>query len=253
MTAVAEDRFPRADWELRIENISKNFGGLQLFRDLSFVLDAGNIMGVIGPNGAGKTTLINVICGQLPLSSGKIYLGKRDVTGLPPHTLSRLGLVRSFQQTNTFKLATVRENLMRAMRFAGSGPDTWNLIDDLLDAYELKARLDEVSDSLPYGLQKMLGLLLAYVTKPKVLLLDEPAAGLEQRERGNVDRLVMHAQENIGCSILIIEHDMELIRRLCPHIIVLDAGNVLAAGAPDEVLSTRSVIDAYVGRSDDDD
>jgi branched-chain amino acid transport system ATP-binding protein len=238
--------------ELRVENISKRFEGLQVFTDLTFTIAPAEIMGVIGPNGAGKTTLINVICGKLTPSSGQILLDGKPVTGKPVHELSRRGLVRSFQQTNTFKSATVRENLSRAIRFSGSPASIWDRLDDMLQQFDLAPRLDEPSDKLPYGLQKMLGLLLTYTTRPKVLLLDEPAAGLERRERTLVDAFVKAAQADFGCSILIVEHDMDLIRRLCPRILVLDAGHLLAEGAPDDVLSRRDVIDAYMGISDEE-
>jgi branched-chain amino acid transport system ATP-binding protein len=238
--------------ELRVENISKRFEGLKVFNDLTFTLAPAEIMGVIGPNGAGKTTLINVICGKLTPSSGQILLDGKPVTGKPVHELSRRGLVRSFQQTNTYKSATVRENLSRAIRFSGSPASIWSRLDDMLQQFDLAPRLDEASDKLPYGLQKMLGLLLTYTTQPKVLLLDEPAAGLERRERTLVDAFVKAAQADFGCSILIVEHDMDLIRRLCPRILVLDAGHLLAEGAPDDVLSRRDVIDAYMGISDDE-
>jgi len=238
--------------ELRVENISKRFEGLKVFNDLTFTIAPAEILGVIGPNGAGKTTLINVICGKLAPSSGQILLDGKPVTGKPVHELSRRGLVRSFQQTNTFKSATVRENLSRAIRFSGSPASIWGRLDDILQQFDLAPRLDEPSDKLPYGLQKMLGLLLTYTTQPKVLLLDEPAAGLERRERTLVDAFVKAAQADFGCSILIVEHDMDLIRRLCPRILVLDAGQLLAEGAPDDVLSRRDVIDAYMGISDDE-
>jgi branched-chain amino acid transport system ATP-binding protein len=238
--------------ELRVDNISKRFGGLKVFNDLSFTIAPAEIMGVIGPNGAGKTTLINVICGKLTPSSGQILLDGKPVAGKPVHELSRRGLVRSFQQTNTFKSATVRENLSRAIRFSGSPASIWSRLDDMLQQFDLAPRLDEPSDKLPYGLQKMLGLLLTYTTRPKVLLLDEPAAGLERRERTLVDAFVKAAQADFGCSILIVEHDMDLIRRLCPRILVLDAGHLLAEGTPEDVLSRRDVIDAYMGISDDE-
>jgi ABC-type branched-subunit amino acid transport system ATPase component len=238
--------------ELRVENISKRFGGLKVFNDLSFTIAPAEIMGVIGPNGAGKTTLINVICGKLTPSSGQILLDGKPVAGKPVHELSRRGLVRSFQQTNTFKSATVRENLSRAIRFSGSPASIWSRLDDMLQQFDLAPRLDEPSDKLPYGLQKMLGLLLTYSTRPKVLLLDEPAAGLERRERTLVDAFVKAAQADFGCSILIVEHDMDLIRRVCPRILVLDAGHLLAEGTPEDVLSRRDVIDAYMGISDDE-
>lgn len=238
--------------ELRVENISKRFGGLRVFTDLSFKIAPTEILGVIGPNGAGKTTLINVICGKLAPSNGQILLDGRPVTGKPVHELSRRGLVRSFQQTNTFKSATVRENLSRAIRFSHSPASTWDRLNDLLKQFDLAPRLDEPSDKLPYGMQKMLGLLLAYTTRPKVLLLDEPAAGLERRERTQVDIFVKAARADFGCSVLIVEHDMDLIRRLCPRILVLDAGHLLAEGTPEDVLSRRDVIDAYMGVGDDE-
>jgi branched-chain amino acid transport system ATP-binding protein len=238
--------------ELRVEHLSKRFGGVQVFDGLTFRIAPGEIMGVIGPNGAGKTTLINVICGKLAPSSGTIALDGMPTVGMSFHRLSRMGLVRSFQQTNTFKSATVRENLSRAVLFSGSPRDIWGRLDGMLRQFELAPRLDEPSDKLPYGLQKMLGLLLAYATCPKVLLLDEPAAGLERRERSLVDAFVKAAQADHGCSVLIVEHDMDLIRRLCPRILVLDAGRLLAEGPPEEVLSRRDVIDAYMGISEDE-
>jgi branched-chain amino acid transport system ATP-binding protein len=238
--------------ELVVERASKRFGGLTVFDELSFTMVPGEILGVIGPNGAGKTTLINVICGKLPPTAGRILLGGKDVTGAPFHTLSRAGVVRSFQQTNTFRGATVRENISRAVRFSGGDHASWDPIARMIDEFELAPRLDELSDKLPYGLQKMLGLILAYATRPKVLLLDEPAAGLEGRERTKIDDFVRYARGELGCSVLVVEHDMDLIRRLCPSIIVLDAGRMLASGPPAEVLSRKDVIDAYVGAIDEE-
>jgi branched-chain amino acid transport system ATP-binding protein len=257
-TAAVTARTSAADHEaaantLRVEKLSKWFGGLQVFKDISFEVEAGEILGVIGPNGAGKTTLINVMCGMLTPTSGQVFLGGKDITAKAFHTISRLGVVRSFQQTNTFRTATVRENLSRALRFSRTGGTRDNAgLPELLEEFQLAAQLDEQSDKLPYGLQKMLGLLVAYVTRPKFLLLDEPAAGLERRERTNIDRLVHAAQAKLGCGILVVEHDMDLIRRLCPRIIVLEAGNVLAQGAPAEVLARQEVIDAYIGAGDEE-
>jgi ABC-type branched-subunit amino acid transport system ATPase component len=193
-----------------------------------------------------------VICGKLPATAGSILLGGRDVTGMPVHALSRSGVVRSFQQTNTFRGASVRENISRAVRFSGGGRAAWDAIGPMLDQFELAPRLDEQSDKLPYGLQKMLGLVLAYATRPQVLLLDEPAAGLERRERTRIDQFLKLVQGDLGCSVLIVEHDMELIRRLCPSILVLDSGRVLASGPPGEVLCRKDVIDAYVGAIDEE-
>jgi len=240
------------DEVLKVDGLSKQFGGLKVFESIGFTLEPGQILGVIGPNGAGKTTLINVICGRLVPTSGRVTIGARDITAKPVHAISRMGVVRSFQQTNTFRAATVGENISRAIRFSNGGSERWRALHPLLERFELTARLEEQSDKLPYGLQKMLGLVLAYATQPKVLLLDEPAAGLEGRERTRVDDFVNHARQELGCSILIVEHDMDLIRRLCPRIMVLDAGKVLAEGPPAEVLSRSDVIDAYVGHTEDD-
>jgi branched-chain amino acid transport system ATP-binding protein len=234
--------------ELRVEGLAKRFGGLRVFQDIDFSLPEGGLVGVIGPNGAGKTTLINVISGRQPASAGRVILGGKDITNQPAHAVSRLGLARSFQQTNTFKSVSVGENIARAIRFGGRGaPPALNL---MLDEFALTPRLEEISDKLPYGLQKMLGLVMAFATSPKILMLDEPAAGLERTERQNVDTFVGHARE-AGASVLIVEHDMDLIRRLCPRILVLDAGVLLADGSPAEVLARPDVIAAYLGETED--
>lgn len=235
--------------ELRVEGLAKRFGGLRVFQDISFTLESGGLMGVIGPNGAGKTTLVNVISGRTPPSGGKVFLGGRDVSGQPTHAISRLGLARSFQQTNTFKSVSVRENIVRAIRFGQRGMPAG--LEDMLGEYGLADRLDEQSDKLPYGLQKMLGLTMAYATSPTVLLLDEPAAGLERVERGHIDSFVARVRRDGACSVLIIEHDMDLIKRLCPRILMLDAGVLLADGPPAEVLARPDVIAAYLGDSEE--
>jgi branched-chain amino acid transport system ATP-binding protein len=235
--------------ELRVDSLAKRFGGLRVFEQISFTLPQGGLLGVIGPNGAGKTTLINVISGRQPPTTGRVFLGGRDVTGQPAHAVSRLGVARSFQQTNTFKSVSVRENIVRAIRFGRRGiPEG---LEDLLDRFGLTQRLDEQSDKLPYGLQKMLGLAMAYATGPSVLMLDEPAAGLERAERHHVDDFVAHARAVGKCSVLIVEHDMDLIRRLCPRILVLDAGVLLADGPPAEVLARPDVIAAYLGETEE--
>ena len=242
----------RGGARLEVVSISKRFGGLHVFNGISFTIAPGEVLGVIGPNGAGKTTLINVICGMLPPTTGNVRLDGKEMTGKPLHAVSRMGIVRSFQQTNTFRTATVRENISRAVRFSGGGERVWKTIAPLIDEFELGPQLDEQSDKLPYGLQKMLGLILACAVRPKVLLLDEPAAGLERRERLRVDAFVRHVRTELGCGVLIVEHDMDLVRRLCPKIMVLDSGRVLAEGAPVEVLARKDVIDAYLGAVDEE-
>jgi branched-chain amino acid transport system ATP-binding protein len=236
---------------LHIDSISKRFGGLHVFSDISFDIQAGDVLGVIGPNGAGKTTLINIISGMLRPSSGRIRLGETEIAGKPFHVVSRLGVVRSFQQTNTFRSTSVEENLYRAKRFAPAGDGSDLRLEALIEEFGLAPHLDEPSDKLPYGLQKMLGLVMVLAARPRFLLLDEPAAGLERRERPQVDRFVTHARETLGCGVLVVEHDMDLVRRLCPRIVALEYGRVLAAGPPDEVLARPDVIDAYLGVSEE--
>ncbi len=236
--------------ELRVASLAKHFGGLRVFSEVSFSLEPGGLMGVIGPNGAGKTTLINVISGRQAPSDGRVLLDGRDVTGKPAHALSRLGVARSFQQTNIFRSVSVRENISRAIRFGQRGVQPG--LERLLGEFGLTERLDEQGDKLPYGLQKMLGLVMAFATGPSVLLLDEPAAGLERGERTRIDAFVQHVRAAAGCSVLIVEHDMDLIRRLCPRVLVLDAGAVLADGAPAEVLARPDVIAAYLGGAEDE-
>jgi ABC-type branched-subunit amino acid transport system ATPase component len=237
---------------LKVEGIRKSFGGLHVFSDVSFTVAPGEVLGVIGPNGAGKTTLINVVCGMLRPNAGRILLDDEDMSGGPLHATSRRGIVRSFQQTNTFRSATVRENISRAVRFSGGGLRDWKGFTPLLEAFDLVTHLDEQSDKLPYGLQKMLGLILACAIRPKVLLLDEPAAGLERRERPRIDAFIDHVRSEFGCGVVVVEHDMELVRRLCPRILVLDSGRVLAEGSPTDVLSRKDVIDAYLGATDEE-
>ena len=158
---------PSGHETLEVVGLSKRFGGLQVFQEISFTLPQGEVLGVIGPNGAGKTTLINVISGKLAPTAGRVLLGRREMTGQPLHAVSRAGIMRSFQQTNTFSTASVGENIARAITFSGGGSAAWQAITGMLDEFELAPRLDEQSDKLPYGLQKMLGLVLAFVTRPK--------------------------------------------------------------------------------------
>jgi branched-chain amino acid transport system ATP-binding protein len=234
--------------ELRVESLAKRFGGLLVFQDINFSLPPGGLLGVIGPNGAGKTTLINVISGRQAASAGRVILDGANITNQPAYAVSRLGLARSFQQTNTFKSVSVGENIARAVRFGRRGAPRG--LNQMLDEFGLTSRLGEISDKLPYGLQKMLGLVMAFAGAPKILLLDEPAAGLERAERQNVDTFVSRVRQ-AGTSVLIVEHDMDLIRRLCPRILMLDAGVLLADGPPAEVLARPDVIAAYLGETED--
>jgi ABC-type branched-subunit amino acid transport system ATPase component/ABC-type branched-subunit amino acid transport system permease subunit len=235
---------------LSVEGLSKHFGGVAAVDDISLELRKGDVLGVIGPNGAGKTTLVNMISGAMVPTAGTVTLGGKKVTGYSSHRMSRQGIARSYQQTSVFSAATVRENLARAKAFS-KGWVTDEELDDLLRSTGLDARLDDQAGDLPYGLQKLLGLLLPLATRPALLLLDEPAAGLEVSERGRVDELVDWVVER-GTSVLLIEHDMDLVRRICPRLLVMDAGTMLAHGTPEDVLTNPEVITAYLGVEADD-
>jgi len=238
---------------LYAERMSKSFGGLKVFHDVSFTLQPGGLLGVIGPNGAGKTTMINIISGRLAASSGQVRLGETRIDGRPVYDNAGRGLVRSFQQTATFSGHSVSDNLRSAVRFARRDLSVLERLAPLLEQFGLVENWNRHAEVLPYGLQKMLGLTMALATQPRILLLDEPAAGLEKSERSNIDAYVGFAQREFGCGVLLVEHDMELIRRLCPQVIVLDGGRLIATGSPDEVLNRKDVIDAYLGGGDEED
>jgi ABC-type branched-subunit amino acid transport system ATPase component len=217
---------------------------------VSFELRRGDVLGVIGPNGAGKTTLINMVAGAMAPTEGQVLVGGRNVAGSAPQRMSRQGVARSYQQTSVFSAATVRENLARAKAFSRRWVSDEDL-EELLAFTGLAERLDVRAGDMPYGLQKLLGLLLPLATKPTVLLLDEPAAGLELSERGRIDQLVDWAVDR-GSSVLLVEHDMDLVRRICPRLLVMDTGRTLAEGTPEEVLANPEVITAYLGGADDE-
>ena len=236
---------------LKVESLSKRFGGIAAVDGVSLELRAGDVLGVIGPNGAGKTTLINLVAGAMTPSDGTVTLSGKIVTGSSPQRMSRRGIARSYQQTSVFSSVTVRENLARAKAFSKRWVSDDEL-DDLLVSTGLHKRLDDRAGDLPYGMQKLLGLLLPLATQPTVLLLDEPAAGLEVSERVRIDQLVDWAVER-GSAVLLVEHDMDLVRRVCPRLLVMDTGKTLAEGSPEVVLADPDVITAYLGVTDEDD
>lgn len=250
-TAPRRTPVTSGDIVLSVKGLSKRFGGVAAVDDVSLELRKGDVLGVIGPNGAGKTTLVNMVAGAMEPTTGTVTLNGKDVTGYTPHRMSRQGIARSYQQTSVFSAATVRENLARAKSFSKRWVSDEEL-DQLLRSTGLAARLDDQAGDMPYGLQKLLGLLLPLCTRPALLLLDEPAAGLEVSERVRVDELVDWVVER-GTSVLLIEHDMDLVRRICPRLLVMDTGKTLAQGDPEEVLSNPEVITAYLGAEEDDD
>jgi ABC-type branched-subunit amino acid transport system ATPase component/ABC-type branched-subunit amino acid transport system permease subunit len=244
--AAVADRTPL----LEVRGLSRRFGGLRAVDNLTFSLSDGEVLGVIGPNGAGKTTLISMLAGAVAPSSGQILLNGKRIDGKPSHAIARRGVARTFQQTAIFPSETVHENLERALSFSGHS-DMPEEVAKLVESTGLALRLNDKSGDLPYGFQKVLGLIMGLATRPRLLLLDEPAAGLEVSERWQIDDIVRIAVDS-GCAVILVEHDMDLVRRICPRVIVMDSGRHLAEGSPDEVFKDAQVISAYLGTASED-
>ena len=245
---------------LEIDRVSKRFGGLTAVRDLSFQVEEGEIRGLIGPNGAGKTTTFNVISGFYRPSSGSIRYRDRTISGLGTSRIAELGLVRTFQSTTLFHELTVFENLLigchlraRAGLFASlAGTDRGRRRAaearalEVLEFMGLEQRREETAANLPHGLQKALGLAIALAGEPKLLLLDEPFAGMNSEETRVMMGLVRRIRQE-GVTILLVEHDMQAVMGLCDRITVLNFGVLLAEGSPEEIRAHPEVVEAYLG------
>ena len=247
---------------LTVENLAKEFDGLTAVNDLNFTVEPNTISGLIGPNGAGKTTTFNMIAGHLKPSSGKIYFDGKEITNLRPHQTFQLGIVRTFQIPRPFSGMTVLENLTMVPRNQ-IGEKIWNKwlrnnavareeqqirekANGLLEFLNLSDLQNEYSGNLSGGQLKLLELGRALMSDPKVILLDEPAAGVNPTLLEEIiDRIRdIHSQ---GVTFLIIEHNMELVMRLCSSILVMAEGDILMRGAPEEIRSDPRLIDAFLG------
>ncbi|SSW63194.1 ABC transporter ATP-binding protein [Achromobacter agilis] len=251
---------------LQVEGLSRSFGGLAALRGLSFSIAEGEIVGLIGPNGAGKTTAFNVISGTMPPSAGRVRFDGRDISGGPPSRVVVQGLARTFQSTSTYPEATVAENIRRGMlsrvqhswlrRLAGRSHDLLGdaqlaqEVDRLLTLLDLHAWRDAPAGALAYGLQKKLGIAVALACRPRMLLLDEPAAGLNHEECNELGRLLRRLQAEEGLTMLLVEHHMALVMELCHRIVVLVQGEKIAEGEPQAIRENPAVIEAYLGAPD---
>jgi len=236
---------------LRVTGICKHFGGVQAIRDLSFDLRAGEILGLIGPNGSGKSTTVNVLTGALPLTSGAIELAGEQVQHLAEYDRAIRGLTRTFQTTSIFPEFTVSEHVhlgCEPMRQRGTAGDFATRIDEVLSLTGLSEIADETVGAISSAQQRLVMVASALVSRPKVILLDEPAAGMVAHERTALADLIRSIRDQ-GVAVLVIEHHMALIMQTCDRIVVLNFGAKIAEGVPSEIRQNREVIDAYLGEA----
>jgi len=236
---------------LTVDNISKSFDGLQALSKISLELAQGSILGLIGPNGSGKSTLINIISGVLNPSTGRVTIGAVDVTGRPPHAIARQGLARTFQTARLFSSLSVRENIQFSL-MAAAEKHVDLRTEELLQRFGLVQWAAAEAATLAYGIQRRLEIARAVGVKPRFLLLDEPAAGLNEDESELLLQTIaqLPGESNLGCGILIVEHNLGMIMRLCDRVHVLNEGQTIAEGIPAEVRKDKAVIEAYLGRSE---
>jgi branched-chain amino acid transport system ATP-binding protein len=236
---------------LEVRGVNVRFGGHVAVRDVDLDCDAGQITGLIGPNGAGKTTTFNVITGLQDIVAGTVRLGGRDITTTRAHRRARQGIARTFQRLEVFGSLTARENILTAAEIRRSWArdriaDPRAETQALLERVGLGSVADERVDAMPTGLARLVELGRALATQPRVLLLDEPASGLDEQESESFADLLLHLADG-GMGILLVEHDVQLVMRVCRRIHVLDFGAILAVGTPEEIQCDPLVLDAYLG------
>jgi branched-chain amino acid transport system ATP-binding protein len=242
---------------LEVDAVSKSFGALAALSKVSFAVRRGQVFSVIGPNGAGKSTLFNVVSGLHSPTAGGVRFNGRDIGGLPPETINRLGIAKTFQITNIFPEISVFENVRVAAqsraRESGRLASLWRLPDvetavaELLRAFRLSARRDELAENLSHGEQRYLEICLALATEPTLLLLDEPTAGMTPGETKEATALIRQIASARGLTVLLIEHDMSVVMGISDRIAVLHFGEKIAEGPPGEIRNDSQVIEAYLG------
>ncbi|MGE3992269.1 ABC transporter ATP-binding protein [Pseudorhodoplanes sp.] len=237
---------------LEVEDVSKRFGGLSAISDLSFNLARGEVLGIIGPNGAGKTTLLNLITGYDTPTAGSIRFEGRELSGLPPYAICRMGIARTFQVVRPFEEMSVADNIMTGALFSSnsyiSSTQAQRRVDEALDMVDLTARRNALSTELTIGEKKKLELARALATKPRLILLDEVMSGLTGAEIDNIMDVIDHVADS-GMTILMIEHIVGVIVALTDRVLVLNFGRELYQGSPEEVVAHPDVIESYLGQA----
>ncbi|BCH26269.1 ABC transporter ATP-binding protein [Mesorhizobium sp. L-8-3] len=236
------------DMHLKATGVTVEFAGLRALNGVSLALGGGEIVGLIGPNGSGKTTLINAITGQVPLAGGSVTLDSETISGLPPRAIALKGITRSFQIVRLFNNLTVAENVEAAALAHGDGQRVARAkAATLLDEFGLAGKADDLGGVLSYGDKRRVEIARALAADPCFLLLDEPAAGMNEAETETLLGLLSDLPRSRGLGLLIIDHDMGLIMRLCGRLHVLASGRTIAEGSPQEVRTNPAVIEAYLG------
>ena len=252
-----------ADALLKAEIVSEVFGGLKAVSDFNFYINPGELVGLIGPNGAGKTTAFNLFTGVYQPTTGQITFAGDSIVGLKPYQITQRGIARTFQNIRLFSELSVLDNVkiafhshvkygmleavLRLGRYFGEEERVEEESRRLLKIFHLEGQADETAKNLPYGAQRRLEIARALATKPKLLLLDEPAAGMNPQETKELMDMIRWIRREFGLTILLIEHDMSLVMGICERIYVLEYGTIIAEGTPDEIKKDPEVIRAYLG------